>query len=309
MSSVPVATDQALDSGRRGRITASAATGSGSCAVSASTSRGRSYGLVGESGCGKSTAAFAALRYLPRNGRVSKGGIRVAGEDLLAMGEADVRELRARRVSMVYQNPTSALNPTIHIGDQVAEAYTLQGVGDDEAADRAREMLERVQISDPAGVMRRYPHQLSGGMNQRVVIAMALAKDPALLILDEPTTGLDATVEGEVLDLVAAMREEFGSSVLFISHNLDWILLCATAWAGCTPASVRAGSGPEVFDNPRTPTRWGCCAASRAPRPQGPGALDTIPGFLPGAGGGATLLRVYRPLRAGAGHLPPGSPS
>ena len=112
--------------------------------ISLHIAEGESYGLVGESGCGKSTAAFAALRYLPRNGRVSKGSIRVAGEDLLAMSDDDVRRLRVGRVSMVYQNPTSALNPTIHIGDQVAEVFTLQGVSDDEAADRAREMLEKV---------------------------------------------------------------------------------------------------------------------------------------------------------------------
>ena len=254
--------------------------------VSLHIAEGESYGLVGESGCGKSTAAFAALRYLPRNGRVSKGGIRVAGEDLLAMSDADVRELRANRVSMVYQNPTSALNPTIHIGDQVAEVYTLQGVGDDEAADRAKEMLEKVQISDPAGVMRRYPHQLSGGMNQRVVIAMALAKDPTLLILDEPTTGLDATVENEVLDLVAALREEFGSSVLFISHNLEVILrMCDRVGVLYAGRVVEQGPAQEVFDNPRHPYTVGllrCIPRAGARKDQG--ALDTIPGFLPGLG-------------------------
>jgi peptide/nickel transport system ATP-binding protein len=287
MSSAPVATDHALEledveveyrvRGNWKRVLRG---------VSLHIAEGESYGLVGESGCGKSTAAFAALRYLPRNGRVSKGGIRVAGEDLLAMGEADVREMRARRVSMVYQNPTSALNPTIHIGDQVAEAYTLQGVGDDEAADRARDMLERVQISDPAGVMRRYPHQLSGGMNQRVVIGMALAKDPALLILDEPTTGLDATVEGEVLDLVAAMREEFKSSVLFISHNLDVILrMCDRVGVLYAGRVVEQGAAQEVFDNPRHPYTVGllrCIPRAGARKDQG--QLDTIPGFLPGLG-------------------------
>ena len=186
--------------------------------ISLQIAEGESYGIVGESGCGKSTAAYAALRYLPRNGRVSNGSIRVAGEDLLAMSDADVRRLRADRVSMVYQNPTSALNPTIRIGDQVAEVFTLRGVGDDEAKDRAREMLEKVQISDPARVMERYPHQLSGGMNQRVVIAMALAKDPTLLILDEPTTGLDARSEASVLEALA--RVAVGRTTVVITHRM-----------------------------------------------------------------------------------------
>jgi peptide/nickel transport system ATP-binding protein len=254
--------------------------------VSLHIAEGESYGLVGESGCGKSTAAFAALRYLPRNGRVSNGSVRVAGEDLLAMSDDDVRRLRVSRVSMVYQNPTSALNPTIHVGDQVAEVFTLQGVSDDEAADRAREMLEKVQISDPTGVMRRYPHQLSGGMNQRVVIAMALAKDPTLLILDEPTTGLDATVEAEVLDLVAALREEFGSSVLFISHNLDVILrMCDRVGVLYAGRVVEQGAAEEVFHNPRHPYTVGlirCIPRAGARKDQG--KLDTIPGFLPGLG-------------------------
>jgi peptide/nickel transport system ATP-binding protein len=245
-----------------------------------------SYGVVGESGCGKSTAAYAALRYLPRNGRVSKGSIRVAGEDLLAMSEADVRELRVTRVSMVYQNPTSALNPTIHIGDQVAEVFTLAGVAGDEAEERARGMLEKVQISDPARVMERYPHQLSGGMNQRVVIAMALAKDPTLLILDEPTTGLDATVEAEVLDLVSALREEFGTSVMFISHNLEVILrMCDRVGVLYAGRVVEQGPVQEVFDNPRHPYTVGllrCIPRAGARKDQG--KLDTIPGFLPGLG-------------------------
>jgi peptide/nickel transport system ATP-binding protein len=247
---------------------------------------GESYGLVGESGCGKSTAAFAALRYLPRNGRVSSGGVRVAGEDLLAMRDEDVRRLRIDKVSMVYQNPTSALNPTIHIGDQVVEVFTLQGVPEAEAAERARAMLEKVQISDPERVMRRYPHQLSGGMNQRVVIAMALAKDPALLILDEPTTGLDATVEGEVLDLVAALRREFGTSVLFISHSLDVIArMCDRVGVLYAGRLVEEAPVEELFQNPRHPYTVGllrCIPRGGARKDQG--RLDSIPGFLPGLG-------------------------
>jgi peptide/nickel transport system ATP-binding protein len=247
---------------------------------------GESYGLVGESGCGKSTAAFAALRYLPRNGRVSSGGIRVAGEDLLAMSEGDVRRLRVAKVSMVYQNPTSALNPTIHIGDQLVEVFTLQGVAEAEAQERSRAMLAKVQISDPDRVMRRYPHQLSGGMNQRVVIAMALAKDPTLLILDEPTTGLDATVEGEVLDLVSALRVEFGTSVLFISHSLDVIArMCDRVGVLYAGRLVEEGPVAELFENPRHPYTVGllrCIPRGGARKDRG--RLDSIPGFLPGLG-------------------------
>ena len=254
--------------------------------VTLQIAEGESYGLVGESGCGKSTAAFAALKYLPRNGRVSSGGISVAGEDLLAMSDADVRRLRATKVSMVYQNPTGALNPSIRIGDQVAEGYTLQGVKDDEAHERARAMLEKVQISDPDGVMRRYPHQLSGGMNQRVIIAMALSKDPTLLILDEPTTGLDATVEAEVLDLVAALRDEFRSSVLFISHSLDVIArMCDRVGVLYAGRVVEQGTVDEVFNNPRHPYTVGLLRCiPRGGATKAKGKLDTIPGFLPGLG-------------------------
>jgi len=188
--------------------------------VSFSIGRGESYGLVGESGSGKSTAALALVRYLPRNGRVSGGTIRINGHDPLALGHSGLRELRARTVSMVYQEPGRALNPSIRAGRQIAEVFEIAGQSSGEATASAEGMLRKVQISDPARVMRRYPHELSGGMAQRVVIAMALAVSPSLLILDEPTTALDATVEAEVLDLVAALRQEFDTSVLFISHNL-----------------------------------------------------------------------------------------
>jgi peptide/nickel transport system ATP-binding protein len=254
--------------------------------LSLTVEKGGSYGLVGESGCGKTTAAFTVMRYLPRNGRVVSGSIHADGADLLAMGEAEVRRLRASTVSMVYQNPGAALNPSIRIGTQIAEVFELMGVPKDRAYDRAREMLRKVQLSDPAGAMRRYPHQLSGGGQQRVVIAMALASDPTLLILDEPTTGLDATVEAEVLDLVAALRAEFGTSVLFISHNLGVIRrMCERVGVLYAGRLVEEGDAETVFEEPRHPYTVGLLRCiPRGGLRKDRDRLDTIPGYLPQLG-------------------------
>ena len=254
--------------------------------VSFQIGSGESYGLVGESGSGKSTVALALTRYLPRNGRVSEGTIRINGADPLAMGNAALRDLRAHTVSMVYQEPGRALNPSIHVGRQVAEVYEIAGVGRADALERAEGMLRKVQISDPHRVMERYPHQLSGGMAQRVVIAMALAAEPSLLILDEPTTALDATVEAEVLDLVAELRTEFETSVLFISHNLAVIAkMCDRVGVLYAGELIEEGPAREVFDQPRHPYTVGLlrCIPRRGQR-KDHGRLDTIPGFLPAPG-------------------------
>ena len=254
--------------------------------VSFSIGQGESYGLVGESGCGKTTAAFAIMRYLPRNAKILNGSIRLNGEDMIGMSGSSMRRLHATTVSMVYQNPASALNPSIRIGPQLAEVFELMGVAKEEAMHQSEEMLHKVQISDPQRVMRRYPHQLSGGMQQRAVIAMALAKNPTLLILDEPTTGLDATVEAEVLDLIAALRQEFGTSVLFISHNLAVIAkMCERVGVLYAGRLVEEGPAHEIFRAPRHPYTVGLLRCiPRGGLRKDETALDTIPGFLPRLG-------------------------
>ncbi len=254
--------------------------------ISLEIGRGEAYGLVGESGCGKSTAALAIVRYLPANGRVVSGSIHVDGADMLSHSRRTLRRLRAEKLSMVYQDPAQALNPSIRVGHQVAEVFRIRGEARPAARQHAEEMLARVQIADPASVFERYPHQLSGGMQQRVVIAMALAKDPALLILDEPTTGLDATVEAEVLDLISQLREEFRTTVLFITHNLGVIgKMCDRVGVLYAGRLVEEGPVEAVLRDPQHPYTVGllrCVPRSGASKERG--RLDTIPGFLPAIG-------------------------
>jgi peptide/nickel transport system ATP-binding protein len=251
--------------------------------VSFTVQPGESYGLVGESGCGKSTAAYAAVRYLPDNARILGGAVRLGGRDVLSLGKEELRQLRARDASIVYQDPGQAMNPTIKVGPQLLEAFEVLGISGADARQRALDMLARVQIADPESVLGRYPHQLSGGMQQRVVIAMALASNPQLLILDEPTTGLDATVEAEVLDLVRGLRREYGTSVLFISHNLGAIRsMCDRVGVLYAGKLVEEGVAQQVFDDPQHPYTVGLlrCLPRRGSRKEAQ-RLETIPGFLP----------------------------
>ena len=254
--------------------------------VSFQIGRRESFGLVGESGSGKTTMALAITRYLARNGRVSAGSITVNGQDVASLRRNDLRLLRARTVSMVYQEPGRALNPSIKVGRQVAEVFEIAGLGRSDAAARSEEALRKVQISDPGRVIRSYPHQLSGGMLQRVVIAMALAKEPNLLILDEPTTALDATVEAEILELVSALREEFDTAILFISHNLAVIAkMCERVGVMYAGELVEQGPALEVFEEPRHPYTVGLLRCiPRGGQRKDHGRLDTIPGFLPAPG-------------------------
>jgi peptide/nickel transport system ATP-binding protein len=254
--------------------------------VSLSIAPGETYGLVGESGCGKSTAAFAALRALPRNGFIREGRIFVDGQDVTALDAAGLRRLRLTKVSMVYQDPGRALNPSMTIARQIAEVCEAVGTPRQQALARAEAMLVKVRIPGPGRVMKAFPHQLSGGMQQRVVIAMALAKNPALLVLDEPTTGLDATVEAEVLDLIAALKDEFATSVLFISHNLAIIeRMCDRVGVLYAGSLVEEGSGADLLARPLHPYTMRLLRCLPQPgRRKSDGRLDTIPGFLPQPG-------------------------
>ena len=254
--------------------------------VSFSIAPGEAYGLVGESGCGKSTAAFAAMRYLPRNGKITSGSILFEGKDIVDINDDEVAKLRRSAISMVYQNPATALNPTIRIGKQIAEVFELNGVSSADAMMMAEQALTKVQIADPARVMRRYAHQLSGGMAQRVVIAMALASNPRLLVMDEPTTGLDATVEAEVLDLVRELRRDTGTAVLFISHNLGVIRnMCDRVGVLYAGALVEQGATSELFLNPSHPYTVGLLRCiPRGGLHKNTDRLDTIPGTPPALG-------------------------
>ncbi len=254
--------------------------------LSLSVAQGEAYGVVGESGCGKSTLALAVMRYLPRNGRILGGRILIGDRDLLALGREQIRRLRATTISMVYQDPAKALNPSIRVGAQIAEIFRLQGLNSVESSERAAGMLERVRIADAGSVFDRYPHQISGGMQQRVAIAMALSINPKLLVLDEPTTGLDATVEAEILDLIAQLRSEFASSILFISHNLAVISqVCDRVGVLYAGQLIEEGPTEEIFGDPRHPYTAGLIRClPRQGRRKGSGSLESMAGSPPAPG-------------------------
>ena len=251
--------------------------------VSFSVERGQTFGLIGESGSGKSTVAYAIMNYL-QNGRAEAGRILFRGRDLLTMDRAELNRIRGSAISMVYQEPQSALNPSMTVGDQIAEGLRHhQRLGPRQARERVEELLTQVNLPNPAAIAARYPHQLSGGQQQRVVIAMALAGDPELLVMDEPTTGLDVTTEARILDLITELRERVSASILYISHSLGVIArVCDEVGVMYAGRLVETGPVREIFRAPRHPYTVGLLAC--LPR-LGVGRqrrrLEAIPGSLP----------------------------
>jgi ABC-type dipeptide/oligopeptide/nickel transport system ATPase component len=188
--------------------------------VSFTMAAGETLGLVGESGSGKSVTAFSILRLLQPPGQIVNGRILFEGQDLLTLSERDMRAVRGARISLIFQEPMTALNPVMRVGDQVAEALTAHSMANrTEARRRAVELFDAVRIPDPIRRVRDYPHQLSGGMRQRVMIAIALACRPPLVIADEPTTALDVTIQAQMLDLIRQLQAEFGLALLLITHD------------------------------------------------------------------------------------------
>jgi peptide/nickel transport system ATP-binding protein len=227
--------------------------------VSLDVHRATTFGVVGESGCGKSTVAFGIVDFLGANGKIVGGSIKFQGRELVGRSQEELRKLRGDQIAMVYQDPMQALNPSVTIGDQLAEVLTVhRGIEKKEAWSKSINMLDRVYMPDAANVMDRYPHQISGGQQQRVVIAMALLNNPALLIMDEPTTALDVTVEAVVLDLIEDLKRDFDTAIVYITHDLGVVArVCNEVGVMYAGEMVETGPVEAIYDSPLHPYTQG----------------------------------------------------
>jgi peptide/nickel transport system ATP-binding protein len=251
--------------------------------VSYRVEAGQTVGVVGESGCGKSVTALSVMRLVPTPpGRFAGGAIRYRGTDLLKLSEPEMRKIRGNRISMIFQEPMTSLNPVLTVGRQIAETVMLhQRVGRKEAMARATEMLRLVQIPEPHRRVDEYPHQLSGGMRQRVMIALALACNPELLIADEPTTALDVTIQAQILELLRALQKQLGMGIVMITHDLGVVAECCdrvvVMYAG---RKVEEADVLDLFDRPLHPyTR--ALMASMPSMNTHTARLTEIPGIVP----------------------------
>jgi len=257
--------------------------------VSFDLSRGETLGIVGESGCGKSVTALSILRLIaPETGRIVAGSIRFGGRELTALSNEDMRELRGHKIAMIFQEPMTSLNPVLNIGTQIAESVVRHLRLPWRAAhDRAREMLELVRIPDPRQRLGEYPHQLSGGMRQRVMIAIALCCNPQVLIADEPTTALDVTIQAQILDLMLDLKEKLGTAIILITHDLGIVAeTCARVLVMYAGRMVEQAPTVSLFAQPRHPYTRGLLQALPRADPESDeiGArprLTEIPGIVP----------------------------
>ncbi|SHD75699.1 ABC transporter ATP-binding protein [Schnuerera ultunensis] len=253
--------------------------------ISFDVKKGETLGIVGESGCGKSMTAMCIMRLLKSPPARIEGSIEFCGKDLLLFSKKEMQNVRGNEISMIFQDPMTSLNPVFTVGNQLEEVFMLhQGMSRQEARKQTVEALRMVNIPMPEKRVKDYPHQMSGGMRQRVMIAMALACQPKLLIADEPTTALDVTIQAQVLDLMRNLRDELGTSILFITHDLGVVSeMCERAIVFYCGEIMEEGPVSELFSNPKHPYTEGLLSA--LPRiGQRKDKLYVIPGMVPPAG-------------------------